>query len=150
MPSDLRFDSLDLKRRKRLSFSLRLDEKYFKDILEKPNRITSAVASADITVNQKDIFVNGKVSGSRALVCGRCNKEFNGTFEEPFSEILSTDSEIIDIMSIVNQALALTEEIRYVCKESCKGLCAKCGADLNEQKCGCKTERFSPFAILKK
>ena len=70
-------------------------------------------------------------------------------FSEEFIETYSTKTEIIDIISLVQQTLALTEEIRFLCKPDCKGLCPMCGQDLNTAQCGCKPECLSPFAKLK-
>lgn len=150
IPQDLKFYTIDLERLKKLNFSLKLDKKYFEDVLEKPNKITAVTVTCEATVNQKDIFINGKVDGKRTVICARCNEMFSDEFSEPFNEILSTDSEIIDIMSVVLQTLALTENINYVCKESCLGLCDMCGVNKNKEKCACKKEVFSPFAALKK
>jgi len=36
------------------------------------------------------------------------------------------------------------------CRDECKGLCAQCGANLNEGECGCEPDRSThPFAALK-
>jgi len=150
VPQDLKFSTLDLTRLENLDFTLKLDKKYYENILEKPNKITSAVVSCSITVNQKDIFVNGSVSGGRELQCGRCLDFFKDEFKENFNEILSTKEEIIDIMNIVRETLALTDGIRFLCKETCKGLCDVCGVNKNKEKCDCVKENFSPFAALKK
>ncbi len=150
VPQDLKFYTIDLERRKNFNFSLKLDKKYLEKVLQAPNKITAATVSCAITLNQKDIFVNGTISGERELECGLCLEKFKDKFTEEFNEILSTKEEIIDIMSIVLQTLALTESISYVCKETCLGLCDECGVNKNKQKCACVKERFSPFAALKK
>jgi uncharacterized protein len=37
-----------------------------------------------------------------------------------------------------------------VCKEDCRGLCTKCGQNLNEKECGCDTSFVDPrLAVLK-
>ena len=70
-------------------------------------------------------------------------------FEEEFIETYSAQSEIIDIMLLVRQTLALTEDIQFLCSEDCKGLCSLCGKNLNEGPCQCQPEILSPFAALK-
>ena len=37
---------------------------------------------------------------------------------------------------------------RLLCREDCKGLCDKCGADLNEGPCSCKAEIDPRLAVL--
>jgi uncharacterized protein len=41
---------------------------------------------------------------------------------------------------------------RYaVCREACRGLCARCGADLNEEECRCRSEEGDArWAALRK
>ena len=40
---------------------------------------------------------------------------------------------------------------RFLCSEDCKGLCPKCGADLNLGDCGCDKEDIDPrWADLQK
>ena len=70
-------------------------------------------------------------------------------FSEEFLETYSNKLEIIDIMFLVRQTLALTEEIRFLCKPDCRGICPMCGQDLNVASCNCKPVNLSPFAVLK-
>ena len=44
--------------------------------------------------------------------------------------------------------MVLAMDSKHVCSEDCKGLCATCGADLNEGPCGCKPEIDPRFAAL--
>jgi uncharacterized protein len=40
--------------------------------------------------------------------------------------------------------------VKMLCSQDCKGICPGCGANLNEEVCGCKANsRQSPFAKLK-
>ena len=39
--------------------------------------------------------------------------------------------------------------MRVLCSEDCKGLCPKCGRDLNEGECGCDLKEPDPrLAVL--
>jgi uncharacterized protein len=58
---------------------------------------------------------------------------------------------VIDIFEILQQQVFLMIPEKHLCSESCKGLCPRCGANLNVETCNCGTElKSSPFAILKK
>ncbi|MGH2730855.1 MAG: YceD family protein, partial [Actinomycetota bacterium] len=50
-------------------------------------------------------------------------------------------------------ALTLALPLNPVCRASCKGLCAHCGADLNRGPCNCAAEetdpRWAPLAALR-
>ena len=49
---------------------------------------------------------------------------------EPF------DGKTIDLDPVVREQVLLALPVSVVCREDCKGLCATCGQDLNEQDCG--------------
>ncbi len=58
--------------------------------------------------------------------------------------------EEIELGAIVREALVLDIPIRYLCSESCKGLCPQCGMNLNTGQCACATKTGDPrFAVLK-
>lgn len=60
------------------------------------------------------------------------------------------DGENIDLLPPLRDALLLGIPMSRICREECKGLCSKCGADLNKTECDCKPdEDMSPFAKLK-
>ena len=104
-----------------------------------------------------------KASGKYSVLCSRCLKELERDFEEEFSEILvsretadeSTDDAVvftgheIDISEIIEANVYLFLPSVFLCSEDCKGLCQKCGKDLNEGECNCsKTELNPAFAKL--
>lgn len=149
VPKDLVFKTIDIVRMRGLKCSARLRAEDFENILSAPNKIISAMVTLTFSVSQKDILVQGSVEGEARLECARCLEFFEAPFKEEFFETYSTNSEIIDIMSLVVQTLALTEDIRFICKESCKGLCDECGQNRNKKECGCVKQSFSPFAGLK-
>jgi uncharacterized protein len=50
------------------------------------------------------------------------------------------DGLAFDVNLMVLEQIELAMPMRFVCREDCKGLCYKCGADLNEGACLCKKE----------
>ncbi|MBI2981737.1 MAG: DUF177 domain-containing protein [Deltaproteobacteria bacterium] len=59
--------------------------------------------------------------------------------------------EKIDLSDIVREALVLSIPIRFLCSETCKGLCPRCRVNLNLRECECDTQSGnSHFAALKK
>ena len=147
VPQDLQFKTADILRMGGLDCSAQISPKYLGDIFTAPNKIVKAALS--FSVASKEILVRGSVSGEREVQCARCLKTARQPFAEEFLETYSNKLEIIDIMYLVRQTLALTEEIRFLCTPDCKGLCPQCGQDLNAAPCGCKPENLSPFAELK-
>jgi uncharacterized protein len=64
------------------------------------------------------------------------------------------EGEAINLDEIIREQILLALPARQLCSEDCKGLCATCGANLNEQTCGCERHetdpRWSALAELKK
>ena len=98
-------------------------------------------------------------------VCARCAKPFERALTIPVSAILETDADsaapddlwtftvsgdAVDLDEIVRTAFVLGIDSKLLCREDCKGLCFRCGADLNLGECACKPETDSRFDVLKK
>ena len=51
--------------------------------------------------------------------------------------------------ALCREVIALALPVKPLCGANCAGLCARCGADLNQGECPCAQERpDSPFAVL--
>jgi uncharacterized protein len=51
----------------------------------------------------------------------------------------------------VGEILSLSVPLQPLCREDCRGLCPRCGADWNAESCSCAEVRpASPFAVLAK
>jgi uncharacterized protein len=46
----------------------------------------------------------------------------------------------VALEQLAGEQIELALPMRIVCAESCKGLCPRCGANLNRGECGCKPE----------
>lgn len=58
--------------------------------------------------------------------------------------------EEIDLSEILREMLVLDIPLRYLCSEACKGLCPRCGKNLNIETCACAVQAADPrFAVLK-
>lgn len=123
---------------------------------------------ADVTRALDDIVVRGNVSVSMGLQCGRCLEDFRADLEVPLDLLLRPKPEVIDeededdtesvfyegevfdLAPVVKELLVLSMPIKPLCDEACKGLCPKCGQNLNEGKCGCVTTEIDQrFSALK-
>lgn len=59
-------------------------------------------------------------------------------------------SEELDLYEFLHEEVILNLPTKYVCSDDCKGICSKCGADLNETTCSCETVYINPqFESLK-
>ena len=49
-----------------------------------------------------------------------------------------------DIDEQLKEELEMAFPIRFLCKDDCRGLCQRCGKNLNEGECGCNTKEIDP------
>ena len=96
-------------------------------------------------------------------VCYRCGKAFSLETEVPCHCMLaeslengeSDEIELLedgkaDLGELARTAFILGMDTKTLCSEDCKGLCSRCGADLNLGPCSCKKEIDPRLAVLAK
>jgi uncharacterized protein len=135
-------------------------------------RITGAVS---LSKHGRDILVRGQLSGHLELACSRCLESFTSPVATDFDlllvpgpgpgaaaaeeeELSQADldldyytGEVVDLESLLREQIILLIPVKPLCDEACKGLCPKCGANLNSETCHCRPEAVnSPFADLAK
>ncbi len=68
---------------------------------------------------------------------------------EESDTILITPDMKLDLDELVYSEVIVSLPMKHLCKEDCKGICSKCGKNLNEGKCDCKEKEIDPrFAAL--
>ena len=95
------------------------------------------------------ITLRYSIGFSLLLTCDRCLKEFVKEFEFSFEHTLvrkvyneDEDYVVCEDNTLDMNELALSDSLlqlptKILCREDCKGLCPKCGKDLNEGDCEC-------------
>jgi len=103
-----------------------------------------------------ELIVTGRVEMDVRFTCSRCADLFETRVEDHSffceKEILALH-ETLDLTDEVRETIILAFPNYPVCRESCRGLCPRCGVNLNREKCGCKpTEagHWSAFSSLDK
>lgn len=104
------------------------------------------------------ILVTGPVHGETRLRCARCLEEFSSEVELRVCELFvgsghdaASEDDVyrvvgteIDLEPMLRDAVALTLPLNPLCRSDCKGLCAKCGQELNRGSCDCKDDDIDP------
>lgn len=87
--------------------------------------------------------------------CDRCLKEFEREYGYEFTHILVRQlhsgrddyddyvvcgDNLLELDELVVSDMLLRLPTKILCKEDCKGLCFKCGRDLNEGDCDCSDD----------
>ena len=96
-------------------------------------------------------------------VCDRCATEFEREIMLPAHAILTTELEnedeadewtfllendCADLDEILTTAFVLHMDSKLLCKPDCKGLCFRCGKNLNDGMCNCRRETDPRLAVL--
>src|SRR5438309_1451183 len=68
--------------------------------------------------------------------------------EDPDSYPLAHDATQVDPRPAVREELLLAVPPWVVCREGCRGLCPRCGRDLNAGPCGCPPARDPRWQVL--
>ena len=119
-------------------------------------------AQGCVTNHAGALVLDGTIRSELELVCDRCGKPFSREKvvkldtlvadhledEESDGDIFLLDGTQLDLDEVVSTVLLLEMDTKNLCSDDCKGLCAKCGADLNLGPCGCRPEVDPRLAAL--
>jgi len=89
----------------------------------------------------RELLVDGSLSASLELRCRRCDCAFPGALEQRayhYDQELDPMPESVDLTEDLREAILLAFPSYPICRETCRGLCAQCGVNLNEETCDCK------------
>jgi uncharacterized protein len=93
-----------------------------------------------------------RLRGQVKCTCRRCLRELVRPVSAQVSVMFSADPELqedpsvyplpepvthVDVGAAVREELALVVNAYPLCREDCRGLCQRCGADLNRGACNC-------------
>jgi len=111
-------------------------------------RITACVAGSELVAR-------GRVSAMVRFVCVRCATVFEcEVVEDAFlrTHRIEREGECVDLTPEMREAILLAFPHHPVCREGCRGLCPRCGADMNVEQCSCpppSEPRWAAFDGLK-
>jgi uncharacterized protein len=114
----------------------------------------------DLSRLDGNLLIAGSLKGVLGLQCANCTKDFSydvasdftyctlvglnddGGGESDFESALDAKSAHVEdaelnVTALVLEQISLEVPVKPLCSKGCKGLCTKCGTDLNESKCDC-------------
>lgn len=122
-------------------------------------KITKTQIEGSISCTGGVLVLEANVVADVLTQCARCLKEITFPLSFDFSETLvlsgqETDADAdsvilfegkeIDVGEIAINNLLLNISSKYLCSEDCKGICPKCGKDLNDGDCECDFVEIDP------
>lgn len=103
---------------------------------------------------ERDFRLRVYLTSTARYFCDRCLEEYSVPFKIETEQIykisagqedvdddfvhVSPDATEIDLNDLLNETVVLNHPIKMLCKEECKGLCAGCGTNLNNEECKCQ------------
>ena len=119
------------------------------------------VGEGEIANSADLLTLQGNIHAVMRCQCDRCCREFDKTVDLPLQVRLAAELEDeedpdyfllngdeLDIDDLLESAFILGMDPQILCREDCKGLCPRCGADLNEGPCSCQPESDPRLAVL--
>ena len=111
--------------------------------------------------DDKRLVITGETRFAVAIPCDRCLETVNIPFEVKIGEELpieegkiaaDEDGEFVpyieesqlDVDRLIYDEILVNWPAKVLCKKDCKGICPKCGQNLNQQDCGCDRTVLDP------
>ena len=127
--------------------------------------VTEPVKASGTVRNTAGVLVmKGLITTCIHGVCDRCAAAFDREMELPIDAVLVTElaneenedewvftleGDSADLDEIVRTIFVLNMDSKLLCSEDCKGMCCRCGKNLNEGPCSCEKEIDPRLAALK-
>ena len=127
--------------------------------------VTEPVRAEGIVRNTAGVLMmSGSIETTIHGICDRCAANFDREIHFPIEVVLVTElaneenedewvfpleGDSADLDDIVRTVFVLNLDSKLLCKEDCKGMCCRCGKNLNDGPCSCQKELDPRFAALK-
>ena len=122
------------------------------------------LASGTVRNTAGVLVMKGSLTTCLHGVCDRCASTFDQDVEIPIDVVLVQEladeenedewvfplvEDSADLDDIIRTVFVLNMDSKLLCKDDCKGLCCRCGKNLNEDVCTCQKEPDPRFAALR-
>jgi len=128
--------------------------------------------SATLKRIRQTLYLEGSLRTEVEMDCSRCLEAARLPISAPFKYILTPaqaeqpeeqelsaedmdfvyyQDDLIDLDPLITEQILLQIPMKVLCREDCRGLCPRCGINLNTGSCQCHEDRIdSRLAVLKK
>ena len=119
-------------------------------------------AAGEIVNTAGVLTAHGGIDAAMVCYCDRCGKAFElkkhidvdvpivpeDEGEDAESDAFSLEGDWLHPDDLLETVFILDMDTKFLCRPDCKGLCPKCGRDLNNGPCDCRPETDPRFAVL--
>jgi uncharacterized protein len=108
------------------------------------------------------VKIQARATAKMQTICDRCAGDFTQKMDVPVDHILVTslndesnddfillEKPQLDLDQLVTEDIFLALPTKILCKNDCKGICQKCGKNLNHGQCSCEKATDSRLEALK-
>ncbi len=117
-------------------------------------------------VGNKQLRIEGETEVTIAIPCDRCLKDVPVNFEIAISKEINLEKFLagdieeledtnymigtnLDVDKLIFGEILVSWPMKVLCREDCKGICKRCGTNLNQAECQCqKTEPDPRMAAI--
>jgi len=110
----------------------------------------------------RQILLRGKVTAMSSVQCDRCTTPFTknlspsyqmyyvwdepdaAAFDPSEVQVIPAGLSTIALDEDVRQTILLALPLKILCREDCRGLCPRCGKNLNDGPCSCTEQDSEP------
>ena len=94
----------------------------------------------EVEDTQDCYVVRGRIECKKIFTCDRCLTQATTDQVIEFAEDVDKSEAVedfLDVTELLRDTLLAGQPMKNLCKADCKGLCPKCGANLNDGECDC-------------
>lgn len=127
-------------------------------MLTEPVRVQGRLSN----VGPGEYYWSARLTTRVATSCRRCLRDVTVEVEAPLEALFTEDATspdssarviparaaVLDLGEPIREELILAVPEFVVCRDDCRGLCPRCGKDLNTGPCSCAPERDARWAAL--
>lgn len=147
-------------------------EAVLKEKVEAETIISPISARLKISKVDSEVMVKGEVVADVKLRCSRCLMDFSHKLDIPVDvvyhpldelkgeerhEVIGEELDIdfyseeeMNLITLMKEQIILNIPMKPLCSDLCRGICFKCGKNLNAGDCSCtENETGSRFVVLK-
>lgn len=112
-----------------------------------------------INQENKRLLIQGETDVILAIPCDRCLTDIptgirlsfekriplaERASEEEREDIIEITDAHLDVDKLIYDEILVNWPMKVLCQEACKGICKKCGTNLNQQSCNCEDIELDP------
>lgn len=138
----------------------------FCELIESEEVGSPVEAKLKIDKNGKEIIISGTLKTNLKLTCSRCLVKYFkellvpiNVVYQPVEELKSDENyelkteeldmdfykgDELDLNLLLKEQITLNIPMKPLCAEDCKGICIRCGQDLNIERCKCESIYIDP------